>query len=129
MVVVPPNVSVPALAVSVPLFIRLPFTLKLAEGVNEPVIVTAPNVGAVAPLNAVVPENVVVLAVRVEVELLTKFPFRSSAFALLSKVPDDTVSTPFTTVLPMRLFVLVPEIVTLLNVCPPGVIAWVLPLN
>ena len=128
-VVLPPNVVVPALAVSVPLFTRLPLTLKLEEGVSEPVIVTLPKVGVVTPLNAVAPEKVTVLDVSKEAELLTKFPFRSSAFALVSNVPAVRVSTPFTTVLPRRVFVFVPENVTLLNVWAPGVIDCAFPLN
>ena len=117
-VVVPPNVTVPALAFRVPLFTKFPLTLKLAEGVNVPVLVTVtvPKVGVVAPLNAVVPEKVIALAVSTEVELLTKFPFRSTAFAFVSNVPALSVSVPVSAVVPSRVFVFVPKIVTLLNV-------------
>ena len=123
-VVVPPKVTVPKLAVSVPLFIRFPFTLKFEEGVSVPVFdtVTAPNVGVVLPLRVVVPENVTVLAVSTEVELLTKLPLMSRVLALLSKVPALKVRIPATIVLPSSVFVFVPAIVTLLNVCAPGVI-------
>ena len=122
-VVVPPNVTVPALAFRVPLFTKFPLTLKLAEGVNVPMLVTvtAPKVGVDTPLNAVVPEKVIALAVSTEVELLTKFPFRSTAFAFVSNVPAVSVSVPVSAVVPCRVFVFVPETVTLLNVWPPGV--------
>ena len=114
-VVLPPNVTVPAFAVSVPLFNKLPLTLKLVEGVSEPVIVIPPKVGVIPPLKAVAPEKVMVLNVNKEVDPLTKFPASVNALALVSNVPPLSVRMPFTTVLPRRVFVFVPDIVTLLN--------------
>ena len=99
-VVVPPKVTVALPVLSVPLFTKLPLTLMFAEGVNVPVMVIPPNVGADEPLNTVVPLNVNALEVSVLLELLTKFPFRSTGFDPASNKPLLIVKIPLTVTAP-----------------------------
>lgn len=129
-VVAPPNVTVPDEEFNVPpLLIRFPLTLKLEVGVSVPVMVIPPKIGVVPPLIVVAPENVMALAVSNDAALLTRFPLRFKVWPFESNVPTLRVSAPLTMPGPAKVLVFVPEIVTLLNVCPPGVIDCVLPLN
>ena len=116
MVVLPPNVAVAEPAFKVPLFVIFPLILKLVDGVSAPLMMIAPKVGVVLPLIVVVPENVIVLEVSRDAELLTRFPARLMLLVLASSVPPLKVSEPLTKALPNKVFVLVPVIITLLNV-------------
>lgn len=84
-------------------------------GVNVPVTVMLPNTGDVEPLIVVVPLKVIVLDVSVDVELLTKFPFKSIAFDPALKLPFDTVSMPLTVMAEFRVRISEPCFVKFLS--------------
>ena len=117
MVVVPPNVVVPEPRLSMPLLATLPSISRLAEGVNVPVpeIVMAPNTGVVLPVRVVLPEKVMGLAVSVELELLTKFPFMLIARVPASNTPPLVVRIPFIVIGLFRLTVPLLLMVKLFN--------------
>lgn len=74
---------------------------------SVPEIETTPKIGAELPEIVVVPEKVMVLEVSVELELLTKFPFRLIELEPALKLPLERVKIPFTVMLDPK--VKVPE--------------------
>ena len=90
-------VNVPAELFKVPLLVMLPFTFKLAAGLNVlPVdTVILPKVGVFEPDRFVIPSKVIVAFVKVDAAFATKSPLNETILVPALNEPFVKVKVPF----------------------------------